>query len=64
MLGRLSKIHEYALGERRLLFPPVLRWKRSTRKRFEEVEDFLNKLGLTIAGDGDSRSMLEYRLRR
>ena len=64
MLGRLSKIHEYALGERRFLFPPVLRWKRSTRKRFEEVEDFLNKLGLTIAGEGDSRSMLEYRLRR
>lgn len=64
MLGRLSKIHEYALGERRFLFPPVLRWKRSTRKRFEEVEDFLNKLGLTIAGEGDARSTLEYRLRR
>jgi len=64
MLVRLSKIHEYALGKRRFLFPPVLLWKRSTRKRFEEVEDFLNKLGLTLTGEGDSRSMLEYRLRR
>src|SRR5438128_9697056 len=64
MLARLSKIHEYSLGKRRFLFPPVLIWKRSTRKRFEEVEDFLNKLGLTITGEGDARSMLEYRLRR
>ncbi len=64
MLVRLSKIHGYALGKRRFLFPPVLLWKRSTRKRFEEVEDFLNKLGLTLTGEGDSRSMLEYRLRR
>ncbi len=64
MLVRLSKIHDYALGKRRFLFPPILLWKRSTRKRFEEVEYFLNKLGLTITGEGDSRSMLEYRLRR
>src|SRR5207245_7268672 len=55
MLYRLSKIHEYALGKRRFLFPPVLIRQRSTRKRFDEVEDFLHTLELTVTEEGEAR---------
>jgi len=50
LFSRLSKIAEYARGKRRFLLPPVLRWKRTTRKLTGQAERILNQLGLTIAG--------------
>jgi hypothetical protein len=47
----LSKLHDYALGNKRFLFPPVLRWRALTAKRTSEAEAFLNRLGITIGGE-------------
>ncbi|HVB95855.1 MAG TPA: hypothetical protein VND41_04555 [Nitrososphaerales archaeon] len=51
----LSKFHDYASGERRFLFPPVLRWRALTARVTRDAEAFLNSLGITIAGE-DERS--------
>ena len=47
----LSKFHDYASGERRFLFPPVLRWRALTARTTRDAEAFLNRLGITIAGE-------------
>jgi len=47
----LAKFHEYASGERRFLFPPVLRWRALTARLTQDAEAFLNRLGITIAGE-------------
>ncbi len=63
LFSRLSKIAEYARGKRRFLLPPVLRWKRTTRKLTGQAERILNQLGLTIAGTREKKQV-EYKLRR
>jgi hypothetical protein len=47
----LSKFHDYASGESRFLFPPVLRWRALTARTTRDAEAFLNRLGITIAGE-------------
>jgi hypothetical protein len=47
----LSKFHDYARGEKRFLFPPVLRWRALTARTTGEAEAFLNRLGMSIAGE-------------
>jgi hypothetical protein len=47
----LSKFRDYASGERRFLFPPVLRWRALTTRMTHEAEAFLNGMGITIAGE-------------
>ena len=44
----LSKFHDYASGEKRFLFPPVLRWRALTARATRDAEDFLNTMGVTI----------------
>ena len=60
---RLSKISQYAQGKRRLLLPPVFRWKPTTRKLTGKAENILNTLGLTMTGAVEKKQV-EYRLRR
>ena len=47
----LSKFRDYASGERRFLFPPVLRWRALTARTTREAEAFLNLLGVTTAAE-------------
>jgi hypothetical protein len=47
----LSRFRDYASGERRFLFPPVLRWRALTARATRDAEAFLNSLGITIAGE-------------
>jgi hypothetical protein len=47
----LSKLHHYASGDMRFLFPPVLRWRALTSRMTSDTEAFLNRLGITIAGE-------------
>ncbi len=47
----LSRLRHYASGDRRFLFPPVLRWRALTARTTADAEAFLNRLGITIAGD-------------
>jgi len=47
----LTKMRAYALGEKRFLFPPVLRWRALTKRMTGDAEAFLNRLGMTIAGE-------------
>ena len=59
----LSKFHDYASGDRRFLFPPVLRWRALTSRTTKDAEAFLNRLGMTIAGEEEptgQRERLEY----
>ena len=44
-------LHDYAAGKRRLLLPPVLRWRALTGRMTRDAEAFLNRLGMTIAGE-------------
>lgn len=50
----LSRYHEYASGQRRFLFPPVLRWRALTARTTQDAEAFLNTLGITIAGEQEA----------
>lgn len=60
----LAKFHDYASGERRFLFPPVLRWRALTARTTQEAEAFLNRLGITIAGeDQGSGQRVEHIMR-
>jgi hypothetical protein len=52
----LSRFRDYASGERRFLFPPVLRWRALTARTTRDAEAFLNSLGITIAGE-EGRSL-------
>ena len=47
----LSRLREYAMGETRFLFPPVLRWSALTSRVTNEAEAFLNLLGVTTAAE-------------
>jgi hypothetical protein len=51
LFDSLSKFHRYATGERRFLFPPVLRWRALTARTTREAEAFLKRLGVTISGE-------------
>ncbi|HVB95569.1 MAG TPA: hypothetical protein VND41_03080 [Nitrososphaerales archaeon] len=60
----LSKFHDYASGERRFLFPPVLRWRALTARTTQDAEAFLNRLGITIAGEDEpSGQRMEHLMR-
>jgi hypothetical protein len=60
----LSKFHDYASGERRFLFPPVLRWRALTARTTRDAEAFLNRLGITIAGEEEgSGQRVEHLMR-
>lgn len=63
LLNRLAKISQYANGQRRILFPPVLRWKHTTRVLDRRTETLLNQLGATMIGNPQKRQ-LDYKLRR
>ncbi len=60
----LSKFHDYASGERRFLFPPVLRWRALTARTTRDAEAFLNRLGITIAGEEERSGQRVERLMR
>jgi hypothetical protein len=51
LLLHLSRLREYAVGERRFLFPPVLRWRALACGVTGETEWFLGRLGMTIADE-------------
>ncbi len=59
----LSKIYEYANGRRRLLLPPVLRWKSRVSLLTTRAEDVLNHLGMTMTGSEETKEDVEYVLR-
>jgi hypothetical protein len=59
----LSKLHDYASGRRRFLFPPVLRWRALTSRTTREAEAFLNRLGITIAGEDRENERVEHLMR-
>jgi hypothetical protein len=50
----LSRYHDYASGQRRFLFPPVLRWRALTARTTRDAESLLNRLGITIAGEDEA----------
>jgi hypothetical protein len=54
----LAKFHDYATGEKRFLFPPVLRWRALTARTTAEAEAFLNRLGMSIAGEEERPKVL------
>lgn len=62
-LAELSRIYEYANGKRRLLLPPVLRWRHKVDVLTSQAEAFLNKMGMSISGEGQAKS-IEYALKR
>ncbi len=66
----LSKLHDHATGKSRLIFPPVLRWRALASRMTRESEEFLNQLGMTIAGQEEaaerqsgSKERVEYLMR-
>ncbi len=63
IFARLSDIAEFAEGKRRFLFPPIIRWKRTTEVLTGEVEEILNALGLTIFVATDKKQV-NFMLRR
>ncbi|MDG6914556.1 MAG: hypothetical protein JRN58_04255 [Nitrososphaerota archaeon] len=58
----LSRFHDYAAG-RGLLFPPVVRWRALTARTTGEAEAFLNRLGLSIAGEEEAERLVSERAR-
>ena len=60
----LSKLHDYATGKKRFLFPPVLRWRALTSRTTKDAEAFLNRLGITIAGEEQSENQRVEQLMR
>jgi len=60
----LSKLHDYASGKKRFLFPPVLRWRALTATTTSDAEAFLNLLGITIAGEDESEKRRMEQLMR
>ena len=63
LFKRLGNISKYSRGEKRLLLPPVLRWKNATRNLTGHAERILNQLGVTMTGR-DQKKQLAYKLRR
>jgi hypothetical protein len=64
LFATLSKLHEYATGKKRFLFPPVLRWRALTSRTTGDAEAFLNRLGITIAGEEQSENQRVEKLMR
>jgi len=63
LFAELRVVYDYANGRRRLVFPPVLRWKSRTSNLTRRAEQFLNELGMTIGGGGQEdtgRRRVEY----
>ena len=60
----LRKIYEYANGGRRLLLPPVFRWKSRVSALTGRAEEIMNKLGMTMTGTEETKEQVEYALRR
>jgi hypothetical protein len=63
LFRRLTRIAQYASGQKRFLFPPIFRWKRTTKNLTEQTEKMLNQLGLTMTGKAEKKQ-LAYKLRR
>jgi len=55
----LKKFHDYASGETRFLFPPVFRWRGLTSRTTSDAEAFLNRLGMSIAGEEEPSGQRE-----
>jgi hypothetical protein len=62
LFKQLKRIHEYATGARRFLFPPILRWKSKVSDLSRRSEKLLNELGMTISG-AEEKNRVEYVLR-
>ncbi|MDG6907566.1 MAG: hypothetical protein JRN20_17470 [Nitrososphaerota archaeon] len=62
-LQELSKYYDYANSKGRFLLPPGLSWKRKVNSMTTWAEQFLNDLGMTMAGKV-SEKQLEYALKR
>jgi len=63
LLVRLSTLYAYAMGEKRFMFPPVLRWRALASRTTAEAEWLLNQLGITMAGEEPSKQRVEYVMR-
>jgi hypothetical protein len=63
LLVRLSTLYAYAIGKKRFLFPPVLRWRALASRMTRESEWLLNQLGITMAGEEPSKQKVEYVMR-
>lgn len=63
LFKRLEILSRYARGGKRFIFPPIVRWERTTRMLTGETEEILNQLGLTMTGEGQKKQ-LDYKLRR
>lgn len=63
LFNRLGKVAQYANGQKRILFPPVLRWRATTKSFTDQAERMLNELGVTMTGD-KQKKQLDYKLRR
>lgn len=63
LFKRLAMIAKYARGEKRILLPPVLRWRNATSDLTSQAEQILNQLGVTMTGK-DQKKQLAYKLRR
>ena len=62
-LKELSKYYDYANNKGRFLLPPGLSWKRKMTSMTKWAEQFLNDLGMTMAGKGAGQQM-EYALKK
>lgn len=62
-LHELSKYFDYANNKGRFLLPPGLSWKRKVTSMTIWAEQFLNDLGMTMAGKGTGQQV-EYALKR
>ena len=59
LFARLTRIHDYAKGKNRFLFPPVIRWKTLVSSITRDSEKFLNHLNITIMG-AQEKHQIEY----
>jgi hypothetical protein len=64
LFAELRKIYEHAQGKRRFIFPPVIRWKSRVSRLTRRAEQFLNEIGMTIAGEEESKKQVEYAIGR
>jgi hypothetical protein len=64
LFADLRKIYEHAQGKRRFIFPPVFRWKSRVTRLTQRAEQFLNEIGMTIAGEEESKKQVEYAIGR
>lgn len=62
-LKELSRIYAYAIGKGGMMLPPILRWKHKVEQLTAQAEGFLNRLGMSMTGEGQAKA-IEYALRR